>query len=259
MDEINPLASLRLTVEPVPTTTAGKSLNKTLSSNRWARISKRVRDEYGNKCAICGVLGQKGGIHCHEEWEYDEAAGVQRLSALIPLCRLCHRVKHSDDLLLPGRPVLWSLSPPKLPGELLEAALEREAWIREWELRERSIGEPTMYWHFAEDEELRQRFICEEAAKPYDEQRFWSDDPEGWPERYRRELQERGELAGDEEASRWREELNRTYTGWLGVKHFVEVNSPVSLAVLEEHILSAEETWRQRSRREWRIDFGDFE
>lgn len=46
-------------------------------------------------------------------------------------------------------------------------------------------------------------------------------------------------MAGDEEARRWREELNRTYTGWLAVKHFVEVNSPVSLAVLEEHILRA--------------------
>lgn len=259
MDEISPLASLRLTVEPVPTTTAGKSLSRILPSHRWARISRRVRDEHGYKCAVCGVLGQKGGIHCHEEWEYDEAAGVQRLRTLTPLCRLCHRIKHSTDLLFHGRLRLSSLSLPKLPGELLKATLDAYATMREWKLRERSINEPALYWHFAEDEELRQRFINEEAAKPYDEQRFWSDDPEGWPERYRRELQERGELAGDEEARCWREELNRTYTGGLGVKHFVEVNSPVSLAVLEEHIFEAEETWRQRSRREWRIDFGDFE
>lgn len=258
MDEINPLASLRLTVEPVPRTTAGKSLSRILPKHHWAHISRRVRDEHCYKCAVCEVLGQKGGIHCHEEWEYDEAAGVQRLRALIPLCRLCHRVKHSTDLLLPGLIHLSSSFHPKLPGELLEAALERAAWIRELELRERSIGEPALYWHFAEDEELRQRFICEEAAKLRGEQRYWSDDPEGWPERYRRELQERGEMAGDEEARRWREELNRTYTGWLAVKHFVEVNSPVSLAVLEEHILRAEKTWGQRSRREWRIDFGEF-
>lgn len=175
-------------------------------------------------------------MHCHEEWEYDDASGVQRLKRLGALCELCHALKHSTGLVISshiGNYWFRENGPNKAPGESLKAWLEILRRFRE--------------------EGLRERFIKEEAAKPPGEQRFWSDDLEGWPGRYRRELEERG----DEEALRWLDDLDQQHPKKL-VEHFVEVNNGVSLAVLEEHIQKAKETWMERSRREWRVDFGEF-
>jgi hypothetical protein len=33
-------------------------------------------------------------VEAHEEWQYDEGSGVQRLERLIALCPACHEVKH---------------------------------------------------------------------------------------------------------------------------------------------------------------------
>lgn len=225
---------LKLTIEPIPRTSAGKSLSKLLRGRQWDRIRERVYAAYGHRCAVCGTERKDRRLDCHEEWEYDEAASVQKLSRLVALCLLCHRVKHMSDhwnwVVVPYGPC-----GPRFPAlsNQLEAIVDRR------------------------ENELRQRFITEEAAKPRVEQRFWSDDPEGWPERYRRELEERSELAGNEEARRWLKEFDRVYHK-TAIEHFVEVNHPVPLAILEEHILAALRIHEIRSRDEWRIDFGEF-
>lgn len=105
------MKQLKLTVEPVPVTSAGKSLNNLLPKSRWDKIRKRVYAEYGHRCAICGVdpkntpvkviprygpkleeapepyrsraqeeahnpsipqvRPRKIRLECHEEWKYD--------------------------------------------------------------------------------------------------------------------------------------------------------------------------------------------
>lgn len=114
---------LKLTVEPIPVTSAGKSLSRLLPKHRWDNIRKAVYVRHNHKCAVCGVdpkyapkltdptLLEKYGerikeiqgkkpwirrprrvrLECHEVWEYDDDAYVQRLSAL---CSRCHLVKH---------------------------------------------------------------------------------------------------------------------------------------------------------------------
>ncbi len=125
---------LRLTCEPIPRTTANLSLNQATSRKRWQRLRKAIAADYGWQCAVCGMdpkypprppepkdvplveapwvesfqaayeAGerssgnrspvQKMRLECHEVWYYDHDALVQRLAGLIPLCTLCHQVKH---------------------------------------------------------------------------------------------------------------------------------------------------------------------
>ena len=104
-----------------------------MTKYRWDRVRKRVYAEHGYRCAICGMNPQVPNteysryapkltdpelleiyaerieqfqrepprrrpaqvrLECHEDWEYDEAAHVQRLARLQPLCTRCHQVKH---------------------------------------------------------------------------------------------------------------------------------------------------------------------
>lgn len=120
---------LRLTCEPIPRATANLSLNQATTRNRWDRIRKAILADYGWQCAVCGMdpnnpprppepkdnpwlsasarrhfqaeyeegelsLGQRIRLECHEVWSYDHDAFVQRLAGLVPLCMLCHQVKH---------------------------------------------------------------------------------------------------------------------------------------------------------------------
>lgn len=128
------MQALKLTVEPVPATTAGKSLSRLLPKHQWDKIRKHTYSEYDYTCAICGVdpkhapakvypkhapkltdallietYGErieqfrrepprrgpsKVRLECHEVWDYDDAMRVQRLSELVALCTRCHQVKH---------------------------------------------------------------------------------------------------------------------------------------------------------------------
>ena len=93
----NGIASLRLTVEPVPKTAANRSL-KVMLGSRWDKLRDEVCARYGHRCGACGASPTGGGgnrrLECHEEWVYDEAARVQRLDDLISLCSRCHQMKH---------------------------------------------------------------------------------------------------------------------------------------------------------------------
>jgi hypothetical protein len=47
--------------------------------------------------------GRKHPVECHEVWEYDETAAVQRLTRMIALCPACHEVKHMGLAGIKGR------------------------------------------------------------------------------------------------------------------------------------------------------------
>jgi hypothetical protein len=40
-------------------------------------------------------------LHCHEVWQYDDNKHIRKLIEIIPLCKLCHWVKHA--ILTKGR------------------------------------------------------------------------------------------------------------------------------------------------------------
>jgi hypothetical protein len=93
----------RLTIELVPKTCWFSNVRKHLSRQDWDRIRLQVYERAGRLCEVCGGRGSAHPVDCHEIWEYDEAAGVQRLLGMIALCPACHEVKHIGLAGLKGR------------------------------------------------------------------------------------------------------------------------------------------------------------
>lgn len=50
---------------------------------------------------ICGALSSR--LDAHEQWEYDDEKGVQRLVNVVAVCRACHEVIHIGRTQLMGR------------------------------------------------------------------------------------------------------------------------------------------------------------
>ncbi len=86
-----PKEKLKLTTELVPETAWYSNLRKRLSNTEWNKIRKKAYSDYNHKCGICG---EKGMLHCHENWEYDDEKHVQKLRNFIALCVMCHHIKH---------------------------------------------------------------------------------------------------------------------------------------------------------------------
>jgi len=82
--------TLRLTVELVPKPLWGRSLAKLAPRSEWGALRQQVFEKYAGKCAICGATARIA----HEVWEYNDAAHVQRLRDIIPICDVCNLVKH---------------------------------------------------------------------------------------------------------------------------------------------------------------------
>lgn len=81
-----------LDFEMLPASTRGVNLRRMLTRSEWNRIRRAALREYGNRCAICGRSNAR--LECHEVWSFDDARHIQRLERVIPLCAMCHHVKH---------------------------------------------------------------------------------------------------------------------------------------------------------------------
>jgi DNA polymerase III epsilon subunit-like protein len=86
--------AMRLHVELVPRTTWGKNVRRVVSNETWKDLRRQI-GIYDMPCAICKSRTPRGeSLHLHEQWTYDDAAKVQKLTDLVALCRRCHEVKH---------------------------------------------------------------------------------------------------------------------------------------------------------------------
>lgn len=100
-------------------------------NNHWLRDSVRDRFQADFEAGKLR-LGQQIRLECHEVWEYEHNALVQRLTGLVPLCTLCHQVKH------------WGW---------LERGGNDTFWVNEWRLYSLVGGQPqriTLEQHFME-------------------------------------------------------------------------------------------------------------
>lgn len=88
------MEQIKLTIELVPSTSWFSNLRSLLSAEEWDKIRKGCYKHAEYKCEICGGIGPKHPVECHETWEYDEEKAVQKLIGLIALCPNCHEVKH---------------------------------------------------------------------------------------------------------------------------------------------------------------------
>jgi hypothetical protein len=90
MKSISSPLVLKLTIELVPESLWGRGLRKLIARSKWDALRQQVMERFRSRCAVCGAEAR----HAHEVWEYDDANHVQRLREIIPICDLCHQVKH---------------------------------------------------------------------------------------------------------------------------------------------------------------------
>ena len=85
---------LKLTIELVPQTCWLSNVRSAVSSKRWDTIRNQVYSKAYHLCEICGGIGPKHPVECHEIWHYDDKKLIQKLEGMIALCPDCHMVKH---------------------------------------------------------------------------------------------------------------------------------------------------------------------
>ena len=85
---------MKLTVELVPKTVWYRNVRSNVSRQQWDKIRKRCYKLAKYKCEVCGSVGPKHPVECHEIWHYDDKNYIQTLTGLIALCPNCHKAKH---------------------------------------------------------------------------------------------------------------------------------------------------------------------
>jgi len=84
----------KLTIELVPKSSWMNNVRAVLNTTQWNALRKVVCDAAYNICEICGGVGPKHPVECHEIWNYDEKTQVRKLAGMLALCPDCHMVKH---------------------------------------------------------------------------------------------------------------------------------------------------------------------
>lgn len=85
---------IRLSIELVPASSWFNNVRAILTRAQWDVLRKQVYSEAWDTCQICGGVGPKHPVECHEIWNYDDKKLIQKLEGMIALCPDCHMVKH---------------------------------------------------------------------------------------------------------------------------------------------------------------------
>ena len=132
---------MKLNFELVPDSCWYSNLRSALPQGAWDVIRKKAYARANGKCMICGAPTARP--EAHEQWEYDDEKGVQKLANVVAVCRACHEVIHIGRTQLMGREREASEHFMKVNGctyaeyrkALGEAnAVHRERSRREWVL-----------------------------------------------------------------------------------------------------------------------------
>ena len=84
----------RLTIELVPSSSWFNNVRSSVTKKQWDYLRSQVSAKAWNVCEICGGVGPKHPVECHEIWHYDNKKLIQKLDGMIALCPDCHMVKH---------------------------------------------------------------------------------------------------------------------------------------------------------------------
>lgn len=130
----------KLNFELVPDSCWYSNLRSALPKEAWDIIRKKAYARAGGRCMICGAPAAR--LEAHEQWEYDDTNGVQRLKNIVAVCRPCHEVIHIGRTQLMGREREACAHYMKVNGctyaEYVKAlgeanAVHRERSRREWQ------------------------------------------------------------------------------------------------------------------------------
>ncbi|MDE6791143.1 MAG: HNH endonuclease [Clostridia bacterium] len=92
---------MKLNFELVPDGCWYSNLRSALPQGAWDVVRKKAYARANGKCMICGAPTAR--LEAHEQWEYDDQKGVQKLVNVIAVCRACHEVIHIGRTQLMGR------------------------------------------------------------------------------------------------------------------------------------------------------------
>lgn len=84
----------------VPDSCWYSNLRSILSPAQWDVVRKEAYGRANGRCMICGTPTKR--LEAHEQWEYDEKNGVQKLKNVVAVCGDCHRVIHIGRTSLMG-------------------------------------------------------------------------------------------------------------------------------------------------------------
>lgn len=88
------LAPPYIRINLVPQTSWGRNLRALMERDAWREFARtKVYARTGSLCLVCGGRGPEWPIEADEVWRFDEAAGIQTLHDVVPLCPACHEVR----------------------------------------------------------------------------------------------------------------------------------------------------------------------
>jgi hypothetical protein len=88
------MKKILLTLELVPSSSWMSNVRAVVTKKQWDYIKSQVSSKAYNVCEICGNVGPKHPVECHEIWSYSNKKLIQNLEGMIALCPACHMVKH---------------------------------------------------------------------------------------------------------------------------------------------------------------------
>lgn len=97
------LEGQHLSIELVPKTCWFSNVRDHVSKEQWKQIQKYTFEKTDYKCEICGGVGDKHPVECHEIWDYNFFRKEQKLVRTEALCPNCHQVKHIGFALKNGK------------------------------------------------------------------------------------------------------------------------------------------------------------
>jgi hypothetical protein len=83
---------VKLDIETVPTPLHRESLYRLLTQAQWNKIRQPALDRAAGRCEVCGTETPR--LLCHEQWQYDDSAGVRTLTGIKAVCGPCNSVIH---------------------------------------------------------------------------------------------------------------------------------------------------------------------
>ncbi len=84
----------KLTIELAPSTSWFNNVRAIVTKSQWDYLKSQVSSKAYNMCEVCGGVGPKHPVECHEIWSFDRKNLIQKLEGMIALCPNCHMVKH---------------------------------------------------------------------------------------------------------------------------------------------------------------------
>ncbi len=137
----------KLTIELVPQTAWFSNVRSMVSKEDWDILRRETYKKAHYKCEICGGVGDRHPVECHEIWQYDDSNHIQKLAGLIALCPSCHEVKHIGLASVHGRQYIAKEHLAKVNGwseEQVDQYVDEQ--FEKWQQRSRYQWEIDLKW-----------------------------------------------------------------------------------------------------------------